>query len=598
MKTKIIDLNEYRVPESVTLKNKRNSKRSLKPNMNLNATNLPESILKNENDFIIEREEGYYAYKKNELTRISNFVIDPIEEIFTGSKTILKIKLKNINHETTLEIDLKDFSKISTFQCLINQKGLDYWFFGNQDALNHVRTSLLQKKYIKVDGFDFIGFHYQNKDQAYFITQEAVLNKAGIVDQAKRYYGILPMQTDLASANPITSEELSFLLKHLFRFNELNVSVPLIAYALSCFLKEKLSILNVPFNHLFVTGEAGAGKTQTMNYVLKKLFGMTDEFNASQITSAAININATRSNTLPFILDEYKPSMMTKMQIDLLSNLLRNSYNGTPSIKSSRDGGLVMMKPTTPIIMVGEMPITESANQERAIQLYFSKRASITERHTSSFKMIKANGKLMTRLGRSVVTHMLNDDNDDLIKIKADWESKILPEFPSRIKNSISNLMLGLRLLTQVCTSLEIDFEMETGFKQEDLFNIILESVEKDMMIPGENGYSIVEKTLVLINELVEAGLIQEGQHFQLERDNLLALRLIDVFPKIKPYLKSQCVSSFEILERKEFEKQAKLMGLGKPNQQHRFKGQIGNQKVFKFDVEAIAHLNLDALLV
>jgi len=546
---------------------------------------------------LIEREDGYYYLKKEEMVQVSNFVIDPLEEIEKGNSKFIRVKLRNKYREIYTEFETADFGKITQFQYLVNKNGLDFWFNGNLEVLTKIKMSLIQKKYSKIIGYNQIGFSYSQNDEIYFISKDKVLNSKGLIDSFRRYTGNFPIITSLTNVESIEMDELHFLLEYIFKFNSPRVTIPLIAFVMSCFLKEKLQTLEIPFNHLYITGEAGAGKTQTVNFIIKKIFGMTEDFNAAQITSAAINLNCSRSNFLPFIIDEYKPTAMSKSQLNLISGLLRNAYNGTPSVKSSIKGDLISQRPTAPIILIGEMPVKETANIERAMQVYFSKMASTREDSTKSFKAIKDNSHLLTRLGRSCVNKVLGDDYFDIKTLKLIWELKLNVDIPDRVKNTISNLMLGIELLYAISNDHNLNFENVTGYSIENIFDILIESVNENLLNSGENGNSIVEKTLIIIDELAESGIIKEGIHYEVENNSLLAIRLIDVYPEIKPYLNGQCVTNFELLERKEFEKQAKLMGLGTRNLQHRFSGKIGNQKVFKFKINSISHLNLDTLV-
>ena len=49
--------------------------------------------------------------------------------------------------------------------------------------------------------------------------------------------------------------------------------------------------------------------------------------NAAQCTDFALNKTASSSNVIPLILEEYKPHIIGKYKVDLISGVMRNSYD-------------------------------------------------------------------------------------------------------------------------------------------------------------------------------------------------------------------------------------------------------------------------------
>ncbi|WP_069649772.1 hypothetical protein [Caloranaerobacter ferrireducens] len=557
---KIIDLNKYKKSFN---REKLSHVRDVKENV------LTDPIIENNNinDVFgfsnVYEENNQYLYRSSSgIKVISNFVIKPVELIEGENIAEFKVQFHTTNNKVFTKIlRTSDFSSVSRFKSILNQNCFGLIFKGNNDNLEDIKNIIANKTYKVIKGVKYIGF-IKNGNEYIFVSENGCIDKYGnkinnitLLEQYKM------IDTNLCDIDSISKEELQKISKHLFNFNDISITSTILGFCSSCFLKQKLwDAQEIKLNHLLITGEAGSGKTDTIRHIVMKIFGTTTSTSADQCTRFVNAKMSTSSNTIPFIIEEYKTSKLKNNQINEISALLRSSWDTTSAFRGTAKQELVEYKPLSPIILVGEMGTDETAIVERSLSLLFSKSKIKDVEKQRSFRFLKRNSQILNKLGRSLLEQALNIDSYTLLQRKEYWEQKISHEVPDRVKNSISNCMLGIELLKDVFTLLQLDFNCATGYSIEELFNAIYNNVLEVVLEGGNSTKGVIDKSIELFNDMAELGKLKHGIDYQIiNNGSELALHIKNFYGKFLKHIKDQNLKDFDLLSSREFTKQLRL---------------------------------------
>jgi hypothetical protein len=121
-------------------------------------------------------------------------------------------------------------------------------------------------------------------------------------------------------------------------------------------------------------GEAGSGKSNTLERVILPVFSRTKVIAAGQTTAFTLMKDSASSNVIPQALDEFKPSKLDKYRLDAIFNHFRNSYDCHEGIRGRADQTTVRYELLAPLVVAGEESADEAAVRERSVELLFSKK--------------------------------------------------------------------------------------------------------------------------------------------------------------------------------------------------------------------------------
>ena len=132
------------------------------------------------------------------------------------------------------------------------------------------------------------------------------------------------IESGIVGCNLLGKDDLPEIGKMLTLYNEPAKTVSILAWAAGCFIKEHLRLRGVKFPHLFLIGEAGSGKSTTLERVLLPIFSAGRVMAATQVTAFTLMKDSASSNLVPLTMDEFKPSKMDRMKISALYNHFRD----------------------------------------------------------------------------------------------------------------------------------------------------------------------------------------------------------------------------------------------------------------------------------
>lgn len=287
---------------------------------------------------IYQKQNRYYKNTPKDFKQISNFIIELKAVIQNEDRQSLQCNIITDKYEEIeIDFDLKDFLSVNNFKKTLYSKNMTLYFNGKNEDLGNIKGILFKDEYNKILGKTNTGIYKQNNDYIYVGDNESI-DKSGNVVNNVRCTGSTYLSSNITKALPISDNELKEISKYLFNFNELGITASILGFCSSCFLREMLYIENnTKGPHLFVSGEAGSGKSETLENIIMALFNTSSKMSSEQCTRFVNVKYAGSSNTIPFIIEEYKPTRMSKTRRDEISALIRNGYDRTSAYRGNTE---------------------------------------------------------------------------------------------------------------------------------------------------------------------------------------------------------------------------------------------------------------------
>ena len=499
--------------------------------------------------YIRERGENVYA--------LTNFVVHPLEMLEAEDETQMTCDIVTMYGESfRISFMTSDFVSAAKFKAVLNKRTIALCYMGSDGDLEVLKAYLSGLEWQRKRGVKALGLHerdgrwyYVDKGQAIAAGNEAVPD---LVQMEK----CVSIQTELLSHNPITAECMATLGQNLLDYNELAKTVTVLAWCAGCFVKEILRSSGIKYPHLFMIGEAGSGKSTTLERVVLPIFGRSKVVAAPQITGFTLMKDAASSNLFPQALDEFKPSKIEKVRLAALYNHFRDSYDGHEGVRGRADQTQVSYALLAPLVVAGEESPEESAIRERGMELLFSKRdlkdisaraafARLTERHSD-----------LTAMGRALLDTALTLRTDAVVQ----WHKEALPMFnpalPSRILNNLACCMVGLRLMEAMLARLGLAWGQVFSVGMEACVKYLEYGVREYLLDGGESNKSIVEQTLEVIDRM---GLTTD--EFRTLPDGNAAFHIKGFYDRYTQYRRDHAIIG-ECLTYSQFMKQLKKSDL------------------------------------
>lgn len=402
-------------------------------------------------------------------------------------------------------------------------------FSGDMNDLNNLKRRMFNLKYDTKKVLTYGGMR-ELDGQWVYVENDKCLKGKDVTDEYTINDTTISIESDILSSNIITRAELNELGEHLFKFNNEPICYSVVGYAVATFLKARLRGLGIKFPHLFSTGEAGAGKSETLQNILLPFFGVNSMKSASNITKYSLDNYIASNNTIPCILDEYKPYMMAKWRVELISEVMRTSYDWLRSMRGTGKGTVKELEQRTNIVLNGEAGTDETAVIERSILLSFSKRDTLVKCQTEHFKWIKSHKELLTKLSATIIRKVVTLDDKTIQELYYAAEQMIPEEIATtRIRDALAINALGLMLLSTI-------FE---GFDYERAIQVICKNSIEEV---GTISKSIVDLTIEHMDRAIPIIIEKANDNYDLYRlvskGEHLALRVNAIYPQFTKYIK------------------------------------------------------------
>lgn len=533
---------------------------------------------------IFEEHNCYYLDRGNEQTakRLTNFVMEPVKavEMQDGTKTKIEFVLQNGRHITSL-IDGTAFSSAQQFRRQIKKlASIEMSFNGNESDLVFIQDYMNAKYqgYNHCLGLPYTGLYkkdgiwmYVGADKTVDATGKTLDTIVSVLEDNKA------IESSILDVKPITKSELRVISKDLFQFNTYERTVNIIGWCCCAFLKERLRQKRIKFPHLVISGQAGSGKSETEEKVIQPMFSMQGGgIMCGGVSKFSILKTLNSTNLIPVIYEEYKPSRIGKVAVDLMSDALRGAYDCQVAQRGRPDQSVVNYMRRAPIVVVGEAGFDEPAVRERIIDIQFAESDRLPE-HSRHFQSLCNKELMLNKLGNSLLRVALNL-SDERLNILIE-ESKVFTNqnLKSRTILGMSNVFLGILFLSELYSEYGLSLWDESDITQEQVKMSILGNIINSQ--DGGMVESIITDSIAKIDTMAKKNLLRKDtDYLVVESNNEVCLRLKTIYDEFTKYLREKDVDC-DRLSFKQFTKQLKKESYFKRYDNRMFKVAGGNEE-------------------
>lgn len=388
----------------------------------------------------------YYKRMMEGSAQLTTFEIMPMAEVDvidgTQVEHFIKAKLvSQLGRQCEVVYKHGDWSTKAKF--LNTLPSPHYAFLGGDQEVQRIFHQLMKLDIPKQKGVKAIGLH-KYEQHWHFVTHDSCISMTGEQD-------VLILTEDmnlgsgLAAASAATTAELTKMIPALYNWNANHVVMPVLGWFAASFYKERIFEHNSKFPILFIFGEAGSGKTSSA-LALRRMFAVSDVEPlkaAGDVTGFTLARNASRSNTLPLIIDEYKPAMLSADKIKLHSAAIRTAYNNHEAERGRPDQTVNLYRYRAPMVYIGEQAITEKAVKNRIVEVQFVSRYS--KPHEEDFMTLQQ--LPLEKLGRVLLEDALTISDEEMLGIMAEEDKKIPGIIRDRDRFNLQVTYFGIRML-------------------------------------------------------------------------------------------------------------------------------------------------------
>lgn len=219
---------------------------------------------------------------------------------------------------------------------------------------------------------------------------------------------------DVHKAPELDVDEHRQAINDLLGFNRPEVVADMVGWFTAAHYRSAYLNVMRQFPLLQVYGEAGSGKTQTVQLLAHLHWYDSDRISvksALACTPFVLEVHASSSASAPLIIDEWKPRELKAAgpKFFKLKDILKNSYSGaeigekgTVNRGSENTLSVIKMQASAPIVFMGEALEAETAIIERSVLVPMSQ-AYQTRVRTACFNRLVSNPEALSAVGRMLV---------------------------------------------------------------------------------------------------------------------------------------------------------------------------------------------------
>lgn len=548
---------------------------------------------------LYEANGRYYRERGENVYALTNFVVHPLEMIVAEEETQMTCDAVTMYGETfRLSFMTSDFASAQKFKAVLNKRTISLCYLGSDGDLEILKAYLAGLDWQVKQGVKALGLHerdgrwvYVARDRAFSAGNEDVPDLV----QLEKYAAI---ESSLIQHSPITADRMTALGQNLLRYNEPAKTVTVLTWCAGCFVKEMLRSAGIKYPHLLMIGEAGSGKSTTMERVVLPIFGRSKVVASPQVTSFTLMKEAASSNLYPQALDEFKPSKIEKLRLSVLYNHMRDSYDGHEGVRGRADQTQVSYELLAPLVVAGEESPDETAIRERAMELLFSKRDLKDASTRAAFARITEQQGDLTAMGRALLDTALTLRTDAV----AAWHKEALPLFnpalPTRILNNLACCMVGLRLIEVMLARLGRAWGQIFSIGTDACIAHLEYGVREYLLDGGESNKSVVELSLEVIDRM---GLTCD--ECKTLPDGNIAIHFRGIYDRYTQYRRDHAING-ECLPYAQFMKQLRKSDLYVETKVIRFGDDTKKAVVLNYplirkrcDIEGFIHAQIEPLV-
>lgn len=474
----------------------------------------------------------YFKKSDSGRTQISTFVIKPssiiefIDHRETKEYTIYATIIADNDHKQQIVFTQPDWASKSALIKRLPHPAFAY--IGGDSDVQKIFKVISQIEVPKKVGVKVIGMHKVDKDW-HFVTDKGSINKDGIKDEIlleTDYY----LPTNLINEDVPNTEEMARIINLLFKFNSIDIAVPLVGWFVASMFKERIFEFTRQFPLLFIFGAAGAGKTQTI-LNLKRLFSleMDNIKSIADVTPFTLIKSASSNNTIPLMLDEYKATTFNQYQIKMVSKLIRAAYNNEVGERGTASQEIKTYYYRSPIILAGEQTVTEPAARDRIVEVHMSKDASAP--HLEQFNELKA--QPLGKLGKLLLMRALSITDEEIRDTYEECFLNISEMYVDRPRLNQAVLHTGMTLLSRLVEPYGLSAVVDTAWQDYSVREA--KATRDDVMESRKSDVDRILEGISMMSETDDRYQVAPDWEFKVE-GNIMNINMRVVYTKYQKF--------------------------------------------------------------
>jgi len=504
----------------------------------------------------IKEESGTYIKwsKMGGKESLSTFIIEPKELLRLPDGDVLTCDVHSTMGYTYRDIRIENTDWFTRSKLMGTIGHSDCTFHGHDVEAIDVCRHVIANVPVRKDGTRMIGLH-----DDLWVLRNANISAEGYVDPMH----LVPYDRSPESLHtniqyqPLESEDYRSLIRELFgnllKVNLPKVILPILGWFFAAPLKTRIQAIDGSFPLLMCYGTKGAGKTT----ILEKLLafqGYQDPTPHSCTTRPFPLLKLLSStNGVPVFLDEYKYDMKPEEKA-VIKRYMRKAYRGEVEEKGNPDQTVTAYYLEAPLIVCGELKITEPAILDRVIIGGFT---DIVTKRTDMQAAFAAINKLDAQgfMDRYIM-FCLRADMPDRLQQAKDLTTKSLNGLTvaPRVFLNLSVMVFGLQMM--------IEFAAEWGMNLQtpiDFPALIAAQVDE---ITGTGTGHTKDAADILLEQMaimVEKGLLTDGMSWTFARPKksskkLLCIHLPSAAAEVTAY-RERMHADFEVVDEAAYKK-------------------------------------------
>jgi hypothetical protein len=516
------------------------------------AIEATESVYSPDSDAsIFQFADRYFRAKGDKIYPITNFIIKPVEMLVSDDEAQLTADLVTVNDEAYRQTFMtSDFANPQKFKNVLNKRTIALSYLGSEGDLELFKIFINELPWEKKVGVNAIGI-YEHDERLVFVSADgAVATNNKAVDDIVQLEKQQSIRSGILSKKMLSPKQMLDIGAALMTFNEPIKAVAVLAWAAACFIKPHLKKSGIKFPHMFCIGEAGSGKSNTMERIILPIFSRSKVTAATQVTAFTLMRESASSNLIPQPLDEFKPSKMDKYKQSILYNHFRDAYDGHEGIRGRADQQIVSYELLAPMIIAGEESADEAAVRERSIELLFSKKDLQSSEYKTAFRKLCMHEDLLSSFGRSLLDAALRSEFKEVSKWYDEAMLMFSDSLPARVVSNLAGVFCGLRLVAQLLGELKLKWSEVFPINVMACRDYLERGVREYLFDGGDSNKSVVEQTF----EVMARMNLSDESDYEV-KGGVLSLWLNHIYDKYTKYRREFAVSG-EVLTYTQFKKQ------------------------------------------
>lgn len=507
-----------------------------------------------ESDSVIFEYEGRYFRSRGEnIYPITNFTIKPVEMIVSEDETQMTADLITVRGEVfRLTFMTTDFSNLQRFKSILNRRTISLGYLGSEGDLELLKGYISEMSWPTKTGVKALGI-YEHGGRMVFVSSSGAVEAGSVmVDDIVQLEKYRSLDSVIFSCDLLSREKLQKIGQWIMTYNEPAKAISVLAWTAACFIKPHLRSEDIKFPHLFLVGEQGSGKSNTLERVVLPMFSRSKVTASTQVTPFTLMKESASTNMIPQALDEFKPSKIDKFKLNALYNHFRDSYDGHEGVRGRADQSSVIYELLAPLVVAGEESADEAAVRERSIELLFSKKDLKNTEYRRAFNKLCANADLLGDFGRSLLDMALRITNNEAKTWHEEAKMMFSDEMPSRVVNNLACCYAGLRLINKLCEFHGLSWTEVFPYNMEACRKYLEYATKEYLLDGGTNNKTIVEQTFEIMSRMK----LDPNVDYTFDKDRTtLYLWLNHVYDLYTKYRKDYAICG-EVLAYSQFKKQ------------------------------------------